>query len=83
MNKIMGLLQWGWDHKEEIMGVVASGTNFASVAGVLVTSLLNKTPDGNPDAVTDEMIAELKANWRGVLPSSESLGFPADDESDS
>lgn len=80
MNKIAQFLQWAWSNREEIMSVATAGTNFASLAGVLVTSLLNKTPDGNPDSVTDEMIDDLRANWRGVLPSSESLGFPEDEE---
>ena len=77
---ITNALSWAWQHREEIMGVVASGTSFAGVAGLIVSHLISKTPDGNPASVTDEMVQALKDNWRGVLPSSESLGFPADAE---
>lgn len=83
MDKILKALQWAWLNKEEIMATATSGMNFAVFAGSVVTSLLNKTPDGDPSQVTDQMVEDLKKNWRGVLPPSSEMGFPpAEDEDD-
>lgn len=75
MDKIIAAIQWGIENKEAILGVGANAMSVALLAGNIVSTLLQKTPDGDPSQVTDQMVQDLIDNWPGPVMNSAEAGF--------
>lgn len=72
---ILNAISWAWEYRTAMLPTLGPAATFALLAGTIVKRLIEKTPTGNPEEVTDEMVQQLKDNWRGELPSSSELGF--------